>query len=330
MYLDTTSKVLEIILGGAVTTNQLEWTADYIDTQNGNTFAPANAIGVTNSATLVTMVSAPAASTQRKISALTVYNADTVAATVTIRMYDGANRRRIVSQSLAAGSTMVYTPEGGWTVFPAGAGSLTAANPTGTGSDTATNGVATTYMRSDATFAIQKATSLIFGLAKADGTTITSAAGVLSAVAPSAKYFLANRTTDQASGAIWTKLICDAFITNNLGTQYDVATGKFTPTTAGLWVFFAVTRMKAATTADSHALSITKNGTWSGSGTQLLIVNSQNSGSSSTAIIEGVIFSSMNGTTDWVEVDGILSISTGGSQNFVGTQCFFGAVYLGP
>lgn len=54
------------------------------------------------------------------------------------------------------------------------------ANPTGTGSDTATNGVATTFLRSDATFAIQKASASIFGLVKVDGTTITATSGVIS------------------------------------------------------------------------------------------------------------------------------------------------------
>lgn len=57
-----------------------------------------------------------------------------------------------------------------------------AANPTGTGSDVAVNGVATTFMRSDASPAIQKASAGQFGVAKVDGTTITSSGGVLTAV----------------------------------------------------------------------------------------------------------------------------------------------------
>lgn len=56
------------------------------------------------------------------------------------------------------------------------------ANPTGTGGDTAVNGSALTFMRSDGAPAIQKASSSAFGLAKVDDTTITASGGVISTV----------------------------------------------------------------------------------------------------------------------------------------------------
>lgn len=56
------------------------------------------------------------------------------------------------------------------------------ANPTATAGDTAVNGSAVTWMRSDAAPAVQKASSSVFGLAKVDGTTITASSGVISAV----------------------------------------------------------------------------------------------------------------------------------------------------
>jgi hypothetical protein len=59
-------------------------------------------------------------------------------------------------------------------------GGATGANPTATASDTVVNGSATTYMRSDAAPAVQKASSSIFGLVKVDGTTITATGGVIS------------------------------------------------------------------------------------------------------------------------------------------------------
>ncbi len=58
----------------------------------------------------------------------------------------------------------------------------TGANPTATAADVAVNGSATTFMRSDGAPAIQKSSASVFGLAKVDGTTITAAGGVLSAV----------------------------------------------------------------------------------------------------------------------------------------------------
>jgi hypothetical protein len=55
-----------------------------------------------------------------------------------------------------------------------------AANPTATASDTAVNGSAGTFMRSDGAPAVQKATTSVFGVAKADNVGIGATAGVLS------------------------------------------------------------------------------------------------------------------------------------------------------
>lgn len=55
------------------------------------------------------------------------------------------------------------------------------ANPTATASDTAVNGSAATFMRSDGAPAVQKGSSSQFGIIKVDGTTITESSGVISA-----------------------------------------------------------------------------------------------------------------------------------------------------
>lgn len=55
-------------------------------------------------------------------------------------------------------------------------------NPTATAADTAVNGSATTFMRSDGAPAVQKASSSQFGIVKVDGSTITASGGVISAV----------------------------------------------------------------------------------------------------------------------------------------------------
>lgn len=56
------------------------------------------------------------------------------------------------------------------------------ANPGATASDTAVNGSATTYMRSDAAPAVQKASASQFGVVRVDGTTIAASGGVISSV----------------------------------------------------------------------------------------------------------------------------------------------------
>jgi uncharacterized protein DUF5907 len=64
---------------------------------------------------------------------------------------------------------------------PSTAAIPTAANPSGTAGPSAVNGSATTFMRSDAAPAVQKASSSQFGIVEVDGTTITASGGVISA-----------------------------------------------------------------------------------------------------------------------------------------------------
>jgi hypothetical protein len=114
----TTAKKLQIVLGGAVSANQLQWEAHYIDT-TGDTVG--NADGVTNDGTDVDMVAAPAAD-NRLVYSISVYNADTAEATVTIKTDASGTERIIVSKALSAGQTLQYEDKQGWSVAFASSG----------------------------------------------------------------------------------------------------------------------------------------------------------------------------------------------------------------
>jgi hypothetical protein len=107
--LDATTKSLEVLLGGAVTTNQLVLASSYVDVDA--TFAIVGAGEndlLSNNATAVTLVAAPAAARTRKISFLSVYNADTVPATVTVRINNNGTFRIVCKVTLAVGDTLFY------------------------------------------------------------------------------------------------------------------------------------------------------------------------------------------------------------------------------
>jgi len=110
IILDATNKSLEVLLGGAITTNQLIWTASYVDVSQSTFAASAasEADGVTNNTTAVTMVAAPAASVSRQIKFLSVHNADTVAATVTIRINNGGTFRTVWKATLQTLETLQF------------------------------------------------------------------------------------------------------------------------------------------------------------------------------------------------------------------------------
>lgn len=102
LVLNTTTKSIEIKLAGSITTNQLDVTAHYADATTSG-FTEASSDTATNNTTAVTVVSAPAASTQRIVREITVHNKDTASATVTIQLNNNSTIRIIKTVTLAAG-----------------------------------------------------------------------------------------------------------------------------------------------------------------------------------------------------------------------------------
>lgn len=120
MILDTTTRSLEIVLAGAITSNQLRvvssWT-DMTSSSNVGGMTPS----LSNGTTPVTIVAAPAASTTRNVYAINVYNADTVSATVKLQVNDNGTIYTIVNVVLLPGYTLSFTDVNAWQVLnPAG------------------------------------------------------------------------------------------------------------------------------------------------------------------------------------------------------------------
>lgn len=114
IILDTPTKTLEILLAVGVTTTQLPYVVSYIEMP---AYKPTNNDGATNNTTAVTIVDAPTITLQRQIKLITIYNADTTAKTVTIRLNDNGTFRILVKIILLVGSTLVYTDGEGFRVI---------------------------------------------------------------------------------------------------------------------------------------------------------------------------------------------------------------------
>lgn len=115
IILDATTKALKVFLGATVTTNQLQWVTAYAD-HTSTTFVPAANDGVTNNTTAVSIVAAPAASTQRQVKYISVYNADTVAATVSVILDNNSVTRLLAKATLRPGEFLQFTDGQGWIV----------------------------------------------------------------------------------------------------------------------------------------------------------------------------------------------------------------------
>ena len=102
---------------------------------------------------------------------------------VTVQAQSGTGTWTMQLPTSAGTNTYLLQTDGtgvtSWVAPPSG---TTAANPTAIASNVAVNGVATTFMRSDAAPAVQLTSASVFGLCKVDGTTITAAGGVITAI----------------------------------------------------------------------------------------------------------------------------------------------------
>lgn len=115
MILDTTTKSLQVLLAGAITTNQLPVYSTWVDMTASATIPGSTNLN-SNSTTAVTAVAAPASATQRKVNFLSVYNADTVDATVIVQINDNGTTYQLSRVTLQPRYTLFWTDVEGWKV----------------------------------------------------------------------------------------------------------------------------------------------------------------------------------------------------------------------
>lgn len=135
MILDTTSKRIRVYLDGAVTTNELDWYSSYADLDDdAPSFYGLSSRGVTNGATPVEVVTAPAGTVQRQVKTLIVFNTDTVDAIVWVEAYDGTATTLFRAQ-LAPEERLTYHHEVGWRLYSPDGTEKTIASPLTTKGD---------------------------------------------------------------------------------------------------------------------------------------------------------------------------------------------------
>lgn len=118
IILTQTTDNLQVVLGGTVTTNQLKCFASWRD-RTTTTFTPGRTVIDTNNTTDVNLVAAPAASTQRSVDFVSIYNNDTVSATVTVKFDANGTEYILVKVTLAATERLEYADGQGWRVLMA-------------------------------------------------------------------------------------------------------------------------------------------------------------------------------------------------------------------
>ncbi len=113
IVLTATTDNLQAVLAGSVTTNQPQCVTSWRDITTTD-FTPGRTVINTNNTTDVNIVAAPAASTQRVVDLINIYNKDTVAATVTVKFDANGTEYILWKGSLAAGESVQYVEGKGW------------------------------------------------------------------------------------------------------------------------------------------------------------------------------------------------------------------------
>ena len=111
--LDNINRKLQISLSNVVTTSQLSVNVSYSD-KTATDYIGSTQISTTNNTTSVDICIAPAASTTRDIDFLSVYNADTVSATVNIIYNDNAVTSILHKVTLNPTDKLVFVHGSGW------------------------------------------------------------------------------------------------------------------------------------------------------------------------------------------------------------------------
>lgn len=113
IILDATDKSLEVVLGGAVDTNELDITCHAVDTLDSDQSVSdiVNTNALTNGATPVEAMAAPASGHTRVIKSLTVFNGDTDPVQITVQLNEGGTRYKLTRVTIDPEETLVYSSE---------------------------------------------------------------------------------------------------------------------------------------------------------------------------------------------------------------------------
>ena len=116
IILSETTDKLDLVLDGAITTNQLPCMTSWRD-RTSTTFIAGRSLKNTNNTTDIAIASGPGTSTQRIIDFISVYNNDTANATVTIK-FDANGTEYIIFKATLAPTERIEYQEGiGFKVF---------------------------------------------------------------------------------------------------------------------------------------------------------------------------------------------------------------------
>jgi len=119
---EVTDKI-QVVLGGAITTNQMQCKTSWRDITT-TVYTPGRTVINTNNTTDVDIVGSPGASTQRVVDLINIYNNDTVSQTLTVKFDANGTEYILWKGVLTSGDLLFYQDGMGWNVYAKKYGSI--------------------------------------------------------------------------------------------------------------------------------------------------------------------------------------------------------------
>jgi hypothetical protein len=116
IILSATTDSLQAVLTTARTTNDMQCLVSYRDITT-ETYLPGRSVATTNGTTAVSIVPAPASSTQRAVDFISIHNADTVVKTISISFVHSGGSITLWRGVLNPGERLEYTDKNGWAAY---------------------------------------------------------------------------------------------------------------------------------------------------------------------------------------------------------------------
>jgi len=113
IVLDDTDKSLQIVLGGAVSTAQVVFSVDYVDTVEADLeLEPQQATGASSNTTAVTLAASPSSGEKREVVQVTIWQADDADVTLTLQLLHDSDTRIIWKGTLEPGDKLTLNHQG--------------------------------------------------------------------------------------------------------------------------------------------------------------------------------------------------------------------------
>ena len=111
----STTQKLQVVLAGSSSSTGAQINASFYDeNMEGVDTKQGSKQSVSNNTTDVDIVSAPAQNFVRNVEYISIYNADSITSTVTVKIDDGVTETIIIKAALATLESLHYDNQGGW------------------------------------------------------------------------------------------------------------------------------------------------------------------------------------------------------------------------